>query len=96
MSTDLVKVENNEIANVKTELSSDVIEPIYIEVLRRVVETRQVSISMVQRYFCTGYNKAGEIVEWMEKMGYVSSAENRKSREVFITKEEFESKYGSF
>ena len=40
-------------------------------------------------------NKAGKIVEWMEDMGYISSFDGAKARKVLITKEEFESKYGS-
>ena len=73
----------------------DEIEPVYIEALRYVILSGSASISMIQRKCSVGYNKAGKIVEWMEDMGYISSFDGAKARKVLITKEEFESKYGS-
>lgn len=75
--------------------SSDEIEPVYIDALRYVILSNSASISLIQRKCSIGYNKAGKIVEWMEDMGYISSFEGAKARKVLITKEEFESKYGS-
>ncbi len=73
----------------------DEIEPVYIEALRYVILSESASISMIQRKCSVGYNKAGKIVEWMEDMGYISSFDGAKARKVLITKEEFESKYGT-
>lgn len=73
----------------------DEVEAVYIEALRYVITTGSASISMIQRKCSVGYNKAGKIVEWMEDMGYISSFDGAKARKVLITKEEFESKYGS-
>ena len=74
---------------------SDEVEGVYIEALRFVILSGSASISMIQRKCSVGYNKAGKIVEWMEDMGYISSFDGAKARKVLITKEEFESKYGS-
>ncbi len=74
---------------------SDEVEAVYIEALRYVIITGSASISMIQRKCSVGYNKAGKIVEWMEDMGYISSFDGAKARKVLITKEEFESKYGT-
>ena len=74
---------------------NDEIEPVYIDALRFVILSGSASISMIQRKCSVGYNKAGKIVEWMEDMGYISSFDGAKARKVLITKEEFESKYGS-
>ena len=71
------------------------VEAVYIEALRFVIISGSASISMIQRKCSVGYNKAGKIVEWMEDMGYISSFDGAKARKVLITKEEFESKYGS-
>ncbi len=71
------------------------VEAVYIEALRFVIVTGSASISMIQRKCSVGYNKAGKIVEWMEDMGYISSFDGAKARKVLITKEEFESKYGT-
>jgi S-DNA-T family DNA segregation ATPase FtsK/SpoIIIE len=74
---------------------SDEVEPVYIDALRYVILSDSASISMIQRKCSVGFNKAGKIVEWMEEMGYISSFEGSKARKVLISKEEFESKYGS-
>ena len=74
---------------------NDEVEPVYIDALRYVIAIGSASISMIQRKCSVGYNKAGKIVEWMEDMGYISSFDGAKARKVLITKEEFESKYGS-
>ena len=74
---------------------NDEVEAVYIEALRYVIITGSASISMIQRKCSVGYNKAGKIVEWMEDMGYISSFDGAKARKVLITKEEFESKYGT-
>ena len=71
------------------------VEQVYIDALRYVILSESASISMIQRKCSVGYNKAGKIVEWMEDMGYISSFDGMKARKVLITKEEFESKYGS-
>lgn len=60
-----------------------------------MVQLGSASISMIQRKFSVGYNKAGRIVEWMEQMGYISQFDGSKSRKVLISKEDFEEKYGS-
>ena len=76
-------------------MSGDEIEPVYIDALRYVILSNSASISLIQRKCSIGYNKAGKIVEWMEDMGYISSFDGAKARKVLISKEEFESKYGS-
>ncbi len=73
----------------------DEIEPVYVDALRYVILSNSASISLIQRKCSIGYNKAGKIVEWMEDMGYISSFDGAKARKVLISKEEFESKYGS-
>jgi S-DNA-T family DNA segregation ATPase FtsK/SpoIIIE len=71
------------------------VEGVYIEALRFVILSGSASISMIQRKCSVGYNKAGKIVEWMEDMGYISAFDGAKARKVLISKEEFESKYGT-
>ena len=56
----------------------------------------QASISMIQRRCGVGYPKAGKIIEWMENMGYIATFNGSKARDVLMTKEEFESKYGDY
>ncbi len=70
------------------------VEPVYIDALRMVVQQGSASISMIQRKFSVGYNKAGRIIEWMEGQGYISPFDGAKTRKVLLTPEEFESRFG--
>jgi S-DNA-T family DNA segregation ATPase FtsK/SpoIIIE len=56
----------------------------YDEAVALVKETRQASISMIQRRIRVGYNRAARMIEMMERDGVVSSAEAGKPREVLV------------
>ena len=73
---------------------TDELDPRFIEALRVVIKENKVSISLIQRKCGLGYNKAGQIMEWMEENGYVSPFDGVKARKVLITKAQFEEKYG--
>ncbi|MBQ7164112.1 MAG: hypothetical protein IJR61_02140 [Clostridia bacterium] len=65
-----------------------------LRALKVVIEKKQASISLLQRSLSIGYSTAGRIIDWMEKMGYISPFEGAKAREVLITMDEFENLYG--
>ena len=65
-----------------------------IKALALGLSCSQISISLLERRFGVGYNRAGRIIDKMEKMGYISGYEGAKPRKMFITKEEFERLYG--
>jgi DNA segregation ATPase FtsK/SpoIIIE, S-DNA-T family len=54
----------------------------YDQAVRLVTETRQASISWVQRRLRVGYNRAARMIERMEHDGVVSTSENGRPREV--------------
>ncbi|MFP3867839.1 MAG: DNA translocase FtsK [Desulfobacteraceae bacterium] len=56
----------------------------YQEALDIVAETRQASISMLQRRLRVGYNRAARIIEMMEKEGLVGPSDGIKAREVYL------------
>jgi len=56
----------------------------YEAAVQIVKETRQVSISMIQRKLRIGYNRAARLVEIMEREGIVSSGEGGRPREVLV------------
>ncbi len=57
------------------------------EAARAIVVTGQGSTSMIQRKFSIGYNRAGRLMDQMERMGIVGPASGGKPREVLITDE---------
>jgi S-DNA-T family DNA segregation ATPase FtsK/SpoIIIE len=59
-------------------------DELYDHALKIVAETRQASISMVQRRLRIGYNRAARLIEKMEAEGVVGPAEGSKPREVLI------------
>ena len=65
-------------------------EPIderYDDAVALVAETRQASISMIQRRLRIGYNRAARIIEQMEQEGIVGPSDGTsRPREVFINK----------
>ena len=56
----------------------------YADAIEIVGETRQASISMLQRRLRIGYNRAARIIEMMEKEGLVGPSDGIKAREVYV------------
>lgn len=69
-------------------------DKLFVDALRHVINSGSASISMLQRRFSVGYSKAGALVDKMDRMGYISPFDGSRARQVLITKEEFEEKYG--
>jgi S-DNA-T family DNA segregation ATPase FtsK/SpoIIIE len=59
-------------------------DELYDEAVRFAVEKGKVSVSLVQRRFRIGYNRAARIVEWMERDGIVAPADGAKPRDVIV------------
>lgn len=60
----------------------DMTDELYDQAVSIVTETRQASISMVQRRLRIGYNRAARMIDRMESEGVVSAANGSKGREV--------------
>ncbi len=56
----------------------------YDDAVALVTETRQASISMVQRHLRVGYNRAARMIEMMEKEGIVGPSDGVRPREVLV------------
>ena len=50
-----------------------------------VADTRNASISYLQRRLKVGYNRAARMIEQMEQQGIVGPQEGTKPREVFVS-----------
>ncbi len=57
-------------------------DPLFDDAVKVVTESRRASISGVQRRLKIGYNRAARLVEEMERIGVVSSPDERGNREV--------------
>jgi S-DNA-T family DNA segregation ATPase FtsK/SpoIIIE len=64
------------------EISEDDLDEKYEEAVDLVIETRQASISMLQRRLRVGYNRAARMIEMMEQQGIVGESDGVKAREV--------------
>ena len=63
------------------------LDPLFPEAARLVVTSQQGSTSMIQRRYSIGYNRAGRLMDQLEKAGIVGAAQGGKPREVLITDE---------
>jgi S-DNA-T family DNA segregation ATPase FtsK/SpoIIIE len=62
-------------------------DPLFEEAARIVVQTQQGSTSMLQRKLKLGYNRAGRIIDQLEKAGIVGPFAGSKQREVKVATE---------
>ena len=72
----------------ETEDEEDMNDEKYEEAIEFVYEKGEASISMIQRRFRIGYNRAARIVERMEREGVVGPSTGIKPREVMRRKEQ--------
>lgn len=63
------------------------LDSMFEEAARLIVATQQGSTSMIQRKFAIGYNRAGRLMDQLEKAGIVGSAQGSKPREVLCIDE---------
>ena len=63
------------------------LDPLFEDAARLVVIHQQGSTSLIQRKFAIGYNRAGRIMDQLEKAGIVGAAQGSKAREVFCVDE---------
>ena len=69
------------------EMYSDEMLPAAVDV---ILETKQASVSMLQRRLKLGYARAARIVDEMEEKGIVGPFQGSKPREILITQEQWE------
>ena len=68
-------------------LDTHSLDPLFEEAARAIVVNQQGSTSMIQRRFSIGYNRAGRLMDQMEKAGIVGAAKGSKPREVLLSDE---------
>ncbi|MEG2125880.1 MAG: DNA translocase FtsK [Bacteroides sp.] len=63
------------------------LDPLFEEAARLIVVHQQGSTSLIQRKFSIGYNRAGRIMDQLEKAGIVGPVQGSKAREVLCVDE---------
>ena len=63
------------------------LDPLFEDAARLIVLNQSGSTSLIQRKFSIGYNRAGRLMDQMEKAGVVGAAMGSKPREVLIQDE---------
>jgi S-DNA-T family DNA segregation ATPase FtsK/SpoIIIE len=76
----ILEVQQNE----ENDSGEDGYDEKYDEAVALVTETRQASISMLQRRLRVGYNRAARMIETMEREGVVGPSDGSKPREVLV------------
>lgn len=84
---ELPEPENNGNNSISNNSGSDMnnLDPYFEEAAHHIVTTQQGSTSMIQRKFSIGYNRAGRLMDQLEKAGVVGAAHGSKPREVLIS-----------
>lgn len=63
------------------------LDPMFADAARLIVLNQSGSTSLIQRKFSIGYNRAGRLMDQLEKAGIVSAASGGKPRDVLIQDE---------
>jgi S-DNA-T family DNA segregation ATPase FtsK/SpoIIIE len=63
------------------------LDPMFEEAARLIVMSQSGSTSLIQRKFSIGYNRAGRLMDQLEKAGVVGAAMGSKPRDVLIQDE---------
>jgi len=63
-------------------------DPLYEEAVKIILESKQASVSYLQRRLKIGFNRAARLIEQMEAEGIVGPAYGSKPREILIDREE--------
>jgi S-DNA-T family DNA segregation ATPase FtsK/SpoIIIE len=69
------------------DVDMDRLDPLFEEAARLIVIHQQGSTSLIQRKFSIGYNRAGRLMDQLEKAGIVGPSEGSKPRQVMCVDE---------
>jgi len=64
-------------------------DEVYQEAVKMVLETKQASVSLLQRRLGLGYTRAARLIDMMEEEGVVGPYQGSKPRDILISMEEY-------
>lgn len=71
------------------------VDPVYIKAMRVGYNFGGLSVSFLQRKLAVGYPRAAKIVDWLTDNGYITPNSISGKRQMIMTKEDFEEKFGA-
>ena len=63
------------------------LDPLFEDAARLIIQSQEGSTSLIQRKFAIGYNRAGRLMDQLEKAGIVGATHGSRPREVLIMDE---------
>ena len=63
------------------------LDPLFEDAARLIIQSQEGSTSLIQRKFAIGYNRAGRLMDQLEKAGILGAAHGSRPREVLIMDE---------
>ena len=79
--------DENEYGGESRDVDMQHLDPMFEDAARLIVREQSGSTSLIQRKFAIGYNRAGRLMDQLEKAGIVGAAHGSKPREVLIMDE---------
>ncbi len=86
----LARIERSDANGSASKEQSNGGDELLMDAIELVIDSGKASVSMLQRRFRIGYNRAARIVDIMEEMGVVGPQDGSSPRQVLMTREEFE------
>jgi S-DNA-T family DNA segregation ATPase FtsK/SpoIIIE len=86
----LARIERSDANGSSSKEQSNGGDELLMDAIELVIDSGKASVSMLQRRFRIGYNRAARIVDIMEEMGVVGPQDGSSPRQVIMTREEFE------
>lgn len=81
------KLKDNNLTANESVFFEDVEDPLYKEILNFVLNQEKISVSLIQRKYRLGYNRAARIIDLLEERGIIGPPNGSKPREVLIKNE---------
>jgi S-DNA-T family DNA segregation ATPase FtsK/SpoIIIE len=86
-STDVMNTIDKVNLSANEDSSND--DDLLTEAIEAVIKAEQASVSMIQRRFRVGYNRAARMIDMMEDRGIIGPADGSRPRQVLMSEDEY-------
>lgn len=82
-----LKLKDEDISKIENIIKLLNFDPYFLDAARLVISTQQASTSAIQRRFSIGYNRAGRLIDQLERVGIVGTASGVAQRDILVSDE---------